>query len=1131
MFKMCHGCTYLNLRNRLYTYSRQQGMMLLETILIALFLGSIAVGATYFFTQTKATMSSSSQAMECQTIVRQALENTVSLGVRLYAYRINNSNSDLQYNPLFIKGSGSNVLDVGDGSYLGRGASKFPPEMYRGLFTNLVGMPTPSSRSHPLNSSLNPEENSRVPIIRNPVHPTGLFELGTTALLINSVNALQYLYNADSAYFDVGNSSRPKSWLGKRYEAKAMSSGMISEILGKYEKRFNLENVELYIRIVPIDLKTGELITSYSDIKCQKIAYTGTVFNTQDYSCPRASGHTLILTRPHLSAPSDPNLRDQIARDLVLVGNENIGFEVKVHLKYENSGGRFSCDALHRFNHQNKMITGKLGEGNPLSVRIAGLRNGAGRNLLNSNRRQTSCDQVNGTNEPNYKNITLDLDFNGFRRSGSGEEFGTVVLCKGKVACRSDGDGIYPGCTVRETMWQRCHNLRFPDQNGYTNAELFADDKLRLTFNDLTENRRYDFFITEVSMLEWSKRSVELAPNTSQANTGISGIKTVRFYIDAIRAQATSHTIPGDDVGEPNNKGVGGRDYLGPLTAWQKPLNSLSNKWLQCNTSEVDFKTNVIDQFTHNLKPCVYTGSRRNGNGTIDTTNDIKNQTFDRPSQLNHPVQCTGKLTNINHGRQTISAEPQDTCGPGIIKDLVWDTDLPGTFAAKDVTSQWFFNTSKIPYAIDTEVPASNLEGTFPKHYSVDCVEREYGLNVRTDGNGGTISCGFVNGNVNRDDGCNPEKAGIKYYHACGANQCKGGSWGVFSAYGKSCKNVQCEPGLICCDGFKGECGTVSKGQCERSTYSSSCSNPKGGGRDQQDKQAGCPPLGLYKCSYQIPCYATRPYPKTEACASCIGKRNRNRCSFKRKFICQVQGPNIRSDNNFTGICMTDGAQKPTCNNIKSSCSNWEAYSVTKQCPGGTSCTETHYRCSQYTASGGICEVTFEGQCGGAISGGCLRLGVGGGNTSNEKCDVRNPKCRSYLWLAGTGPSDPPDVNACNVKVVDPIPPPAPSLPSAPSSISCTCPLSPVTTFPTTTITTVTTGPTTTTVTTGSTTTTVTTQSNDPKPVCGPSSPHTGGTCRVGRSTDCHCSTSTACSYLCISGRKRISCPCFVSDR
>ncbi len=1123
MLKISHLHSYLNLGNRFYICSCQRGFMLLESLLIAVFLGAMAVGVTYFFTQNRVTMSSSSQVMGCQTIVKQALERTVSLGTRLYGYKINNNEPDLQYSPLFIKGSGSHISDVGDGSYLGRGASKFPPKMYTDLFTNLVGVATPSSRAGPLNSALNPEKNSQIPIIRNPLSPTDLFEFGTSALFINSVNALQYLYNADPAYFDVRNSSHPERWLGKKYGSDVMSNGLISEVLGRYKRKFNLKNVELYIRIVPIDLNTDKLITSYGDIKCQKTTYNGTSFDIQDYSCPVDSGHILILSRPHFLV-SDPNLQDQISRDLVVVGNKNIGFEIKVHLKYESGDEQFSCNAMHRFSHQNKTITGRLAETSPLSVQVTGLRNGTGRDLFNSKWKQTSCDQFNGVNELNYKNITLDLDFNGFRRSGSGgEEFGTLILCKGKMACRSGGDGSYPGCSVKETGWQRCHELKFPEQNGDTKAELLGDDKLKLTFNDLTENRRYDLSITEISMLEWSKRSVELQPNKNQTNIGIGGIKTVRFYIDALRPQAASHEIPDGDVGEPNEGGRGGRNYLGPLAAWQKPLNSLPDQWLQCNTSNVNFNTTVLDQFTHNLKPCIYKGQRKDGHGTTNTTGDITNQVFNR-----NKGECVGRLMGIDHGRQTISAEPRDTCGLGPKKDLVWDTDLPGTFIAQDVGSEWFYSTSKIPYAIKTKVPSINSQVAFPKHYSVDCVEREYSSNIRTDGNGGTISCEFVNGSASRDDGCNPEKAGIKYYHVCGVSQCKGGEWGVFAAYSKSCQNVQCEPGLICCDGFKGECGGVSKAQCARNTYSPSCSDPKGGGRAQQDNQSGCPPLGLYNCSYEIPCYATRPYPKIEACSSCIGKRNRNSCSFKRKFICQVQGSRVRSDNNFTGICMTDGAQRLTCNNIKSRCSSWEAYSVTKQCKGGTSCNETHYRCNQYTASDGICEVTFSGRCGSATKGSCVRLGVGGGNTSQDKCDVRSPTCSSYTKLGRTGPSNSTNSLTCNTIVNNPILPPEPPLVRPPSIISCNCSTTPtITTITTPIITT----PTVTATTSTTTPTNPTTTQPTPDPQCGGSSPSIGTWCNVGRATDCHCSTSTACSYLCSSGGKIVSCSCYVSDR
>ena len=89
----------------------QRGMLLLEMILIALFLGGIALSASYYFTQTKATLSSSSQSTSCQNIVKQALEDTVSLGARLYGYKIKHSDSDLRYTPLFIT-KNANAYDV-----------------------------------------------------------------------------------------------------------------------------------------------------------------------------------------------------------------------------------------------------------------------------------------------------------------------------------------------------------------------------------------------------------------------------------------------------------------------------------------------------------------------------------------------------------------------------------------------------------------------------------------------------------------------------------------------------------------------------------------------------------------------------------------------------------------------------------------------------------------------------------------------------------------------------------------------------------------------------------------------------------------------------------------------------------
>ena len=1016
MFK---ASTSSSLGVKYFSRFRERGMLLVEIILSALFLLAAAVGAAYFFAQTKVTMSSSSQVMSCQTISKQALENTVSLGSRLYGYHINNSDNDLKYNPLFIKASGTNVVDVGDGSYLGRSSAKFPPQMYQDLFTNLVGIATPSSRTSPPNNPLSPQENSGVPLVTLSTNPP---ELGTSALIINSVNTLQYLYNSDPAYFDVADSGNPEQWLGKKYEASSMSSGVISEVLQKYKEKFDLKDLEFYMRVVPIDLETDELITSYSNIKCQKATYDGTTFNTQEYTCPTDSGHTLILSRPRLLPPENPGLKLQIAEGLALVGNRNIGFEIKVNLKYKKDEQDFSCETMRRFSHPNKPITGLLTESNPLTVEVTKLENGT-KDLLNDTRKQTSCDTDGG----GYKNITLGLDFKEFKRPSGNyrEEFGTVLLCKGKTSCRSDTEDSYGSCNVSETGWQRCHTFKFEEQNGNTDAKLSAGDELELTFNNLTENRRYDLSIIEVSMLEWSRASVELNPNDSSTNIGIDGIDTIRFYIDAKRPEIVSHIIDDDDVGQPTDGGPS-RNYGGnPKTNWETPPGS-TDKWLQCNQSPVNFIAKIEDQFIHNLKPCTYEAKRKNGDGEIDISGNVRNGPFDfRESK------CNARLSNIDHGRQAINSIPHDTCDEGVRKKLVWDTDLPNTFKEKPVASKWFRSTEKISYNIETKIPAKTRKGKFPKHYSVDCVDKEYDPRTRTDGDGKTLSCKLLTGKTDRDDGCNPEKIGVRYYHVCGDNQCKGAQWGVFVPHQKSCKNVQCEPDLICCDGYGNDCGSVGKEECEKDQYPHDCSPKRGGGRSYQRKSE-CPPLGLYNCGYKVPCYATNPYPKTDVCEACQGKIETNSCTFTRPFTCHLLGSSTGSSSSFPGICRTDSSYTKSCT-ITGTCTRWD------QCTRDCNCTTdnngvrtcqtcTYTCCGQYTApSTGPCSVTFTGNCGPA-SGGCPRMGVGGGNLSAEKCDVRNPGCQSHLGLGGEGPGNPANPGACSGSQDGPLPSGAPPI-------------------------------------------------------------------------------------------------------
>ena len=215
------------------------GIMLVEVILIAVFLATIAVSTPYFFAQNQAVMRSSSQTIECQTIAKQALNNTVSLGARLYGYKINTDTSkhndeDLGYNPLFIKKNGTIINDVGDGSEL-----SFPPEKYKTLYKNLGISP----------ATQDPKTNTGKVLIGS-THP---YDLSTSTLLVNSVNALQYLYNSDNLFFT------DNSGMGKMYTLDGITSmvdGEMASLWEQYKDRFDLEDINFYIKIAPIDLTT-----------------------------------------------------------------------------------------------------------------------------------------------------------------------------------------------------------------------------------------------------------------------------------------------------------------------------------------------------------------------------------------------------------------------------------------------------------------------------------------------------------------------------------------------------------------------------------------------------------------------------------------------------------------------------------------------------------------------------------------------------------------------------------------------------------------------------------------------------------------------------------------------------------
>ena len=385
-------------------------------------------------------MKSSSQVIGCQTIAKQALESVVSLGTRLYGYKIKHANSNLKYTPLFItvnsKGYNvdDNIKDAGDGSQL-----NFPPQMYQQLYKNLIGMDI----NPPIKAS--PQSNTGQLIISDKnTHP---IEISTSVLIVNSVNALQYLYNADVAY-STGD--------GKEINP---NNGLVSSLFQKYKQQFDLDDIEFHVKIVPV------------------------------------RDNTVITTRPILTRPRFPENSNEIPTDLQISGEEGVGFEISVKLAYKQNGQDFTCDGSHRFIHQ---MTGESGDPGVLDVHLAGLQSGAGKDFLSdTNLLNTSCD----THSSGYKDITVTLDFNAMTKS---RQFGTVILCQMNSYCRSEGDDSHYGsCAPEEGLWQRCHNIQpkpSSDQSWTLKSKLKSTQELELQFDDMKENRRYDLNAAEFAI-------------------------------------------------------------------------------------------------------------------------------------------------------------------------------------------------------------------------------------------------------------------------------------------------------------------------------------------------------------------------------------------------------------------------------------------------------------------------------------------------------------------------------------------------------------------------------------------------------------------------------------------------------
>ena len=932
-------------------------MMLVEVILIAVFLATVAIGTSYFFAQTKATMTSSSQVMECQTIAKQALESVVSLGTRLYGYKVSHRESAFRYEPLFIKYDTSepnNIKHVNSGSEL-----SFPPQMYKTLYENL-GVSPPTQ---------DPETNTGVPLI-GATYP---FEISTSTLIVNSVNALQYLYNSDNGFFT------ENSGMGKMYTS---NSGEISTLLKSYEDRFDLENIKFYIRVAPIDLTEEKTMTSPP---------------------PK------ILTRPRFHKSDGV----QLSPALEVLGDPEIGFEITVNLEYTQSDQDYTCDASHRFAHQIKPIVKRS---QSISVSMTDLVTGADIDLKNNqdlnsppltpavpaDLKLTSCD----THGTDYNDITMTIDFNGI---GESQQIGTVILCQMNSYCQSYGDAIYNSCSPESGRWQRCHKVDpkpGSDQSWTYKSELTSSQVLAMTFEDMKPNRRYELVVGEFSMAGHNLRKKMVS----------------KFYIDAIRPYIKDETITNDAVGLPKDKNRGGRNYThSSFINWAIPDDSMTNKWLQCNQDTVEFTAHPEDQFTHNLEKCELKGKREDGTNKGTGAATSPTLTSD----------CGGELGSIAQGRQTITFIPSDTCGKNSkTEDLVWDTDLPSSFEAQEFPEdpKWFYSTDKSAYLIKTEIPAKDTAGKFPKHYSVDCDDKFIGSRMRKDGNSEQLDCELETSNPNHDDGCNPIKLGTKYYHVCGGTEvCKDIDWAVYTPLKSTCTGpackctyVQCEPPHSCCRAADGTCNGVGDQECgEPNTRD--CTNPKGGRQTSADEvPSGCPPLGLNDCSYALPCEATSPCSETGPTSACNGTREGGSCSYSKSGTC------VPNNTGWNLSCNTSGSYAIGCDSgpctvgCSSQCRIPCTHTCYSACHGshtstscdsnGQNCTSQQVACNhiscnphnchschqtEYQSVSGTHTVSFSGQCGvPRPTPGCVKKPrVVNNDLLQERCDLREPLC------------------------------------------------------------------------------------------------------------------------------------------
>ena len=966
----------------------ERGMTFVEILIVAFVLAVVGFGSAYHIAQSKMIMKSTTQRDSCPKLTRETLEQFITFGTRLYGYSYDGSLAHAKtypkFRPLLLSRSGTGVSNFND---LKNGSSLKFPGFINNVFNQL---------SINIGGGLAGDwANTGVDIIE--IDSSDKIHLGSSIFLINQVNVLQYLYNSDVAFF-TGNVVSGQA-MGKKFSMNSHPE------LKKYAEKYGLQDLNLYILIRPVNLKTREAI-SHSDSqlnsKVQDCTYTSTNSSPQ---CSNSSGtRPKILTRPRLASGIVPH------PNVVLHGNPHLGFELKVTLAYEYRDSKgtsqdLSCEAMQTFTHQ--MDTIKRTNA-PQGVQLASSSSSIYEDIKSPYKHRendgeddrnvlTSCgpDNSKGSHGTSYNDITVEVDFN-----VQSKERGTLIVCQGRTGCRSgnstasySGNGI--NCTPAQGKWTRCHKVKFPGQSGTTQAEMTTSNRLRLTFNDLPDNKRFDLYVAELS-----------TAGTLSDQEHIS-----RFYIDAKRPTIKNRSIPDDDVGKPNDGGTGGRNYRAHSSvSWSKPSDTVSSsKWLQCNTNDVSFESDQEDQFTHNFKECEGESERRDGSSTSDTSSDL---TIDDTSATNFR-KCKGKLSGIAHGRQKITLTPKDSCEKGTTSNIVWDTDLPNTFNSQDFNFssdfgsdiKGFESTDGPAYSIDTVLPATG-SGKFPKHYTADCHGKWWPntSGSRDDGDGGTLSCDLNQQKSDTDDGCNPEGFGADYWHVCGGSKQTevGVKWAVFAPDGESCSKVRCETSSICCDGFNNDCGSVSNYECETNSCSN-CTNPNVGGNSQQDSNSGCPPLGLCSCSgYKADCIGTNiSRTKTDGCPS--GKRSGGSCSFSASGTCNLTGTaswgNSCSD---SGKCDLDNSGCNTgCDDKEVNCRNCNPYSCNctdhdsnpntpDQCQTCyNTCCDTKYKA--YSSS--TCTRTVLGTCGAVSGGSCSQkthLPITRGDT-DELCHVRKP--------------------------------------------------------------------------------------------------------------------------------------------